>query len=197
MALWCNFSLSPSVYLYGESFMEEDLSPAIRKVLSGEIEAFSEIVEACQGAVYNLAFRLLGDPAEAEDIAQEAFLRAFKNLSFYDSKRPFLRWLLAITYNLSMDYLRRRSREIRAVKAFSALADRQNRNSEPSAMEVQELLGRLEAVDRAIVVLKYWHGFSLKEIGEIVGLGEGVVKVRLHRARLRLADELEKEGWRP
>ena len=64
-------------------------------------------------------------------------------------------------------------------------------------MEVQELLGRLDAVDRAIVVLKYWHGFSLKEIGEIVGLGEGAVKVRLHRARLRLADELEKEGWRP
>ncbi len=177
--------------------MDKDLSPAIRRVLSGDIEAFSEIVEACQSAVYNLAFRLLGDPAEAEDIAQEAFLRAFKNLSFYDSKGSFLRWLLAITYNLSMDCLRRRAREIKAMKAFSTLNDRQNWGLESSTMEVQELIGRLDAVDRAIVVLKYWHGLSLKEIGEIVGLGEGAVKVRLHRARLRLADELKKEGWLP
>ncbi len=177
--------------------MKKDLSAAIRRVLSGEVEAFGEIVEACQGAVYNLAFRLLGDPEEARDVAQEAFLRAFRNLGFYDSRKPFLRWLLAITCNLSLDHLRRRTRERKALKEASILARRGESSSESLKVEVQELLEKLEEKDRAIVVLKYWYGLSCAEIGEIVGLEEGAVKVRLHRARLRLADELEKGGWRP
>ncbi len=177
--------------------MERELGSAIKRVLSGDIEAFGVIVEVCQGAVYNLAFRLLGDPEDARDVAQEAFLRAFRNLSFYDSRKPFIRWLLAITYNLSMDHLRRCTRERKALKEASMLAERRRADPHIQEVEVQDLLECLEDTDRAIVVLKYWHGLSCSEIGEIVGLGEGAVKVRLHRARLRLAEELRRGGWQP
>ncbi|MCS7285956.1 MAG: sigma-70 family RNA polymerase sigma factor [Anaerolineae bacterium] len=177
--------------------MEKDLSPVIQRVLAGEFEAFEEIVEACQKPVYNLAFRLLQDHEDAKDVAQEAFLRAFRNLSFYDSKRPFIRWLLAIVYNLSMDCLRRRTKEKKAMKAASFMARHKSQSFNPSGIEWQELLNKLEEGDRAIVILKYWHGFTCSEIGEIVGLGEEAVKARLHRARLRLADELRREGWLP
>ncbi len=175
--------------------MQVDLNFAIRRTLLGEVEAFEEIVKTCEGAVYNLAFRLLGNPEDARDVAQETFLRAFRNLGFYDSKRPFVRWILSITYNLSIDLLRQRNRERKALKEASILARCQSQNSDPEGAEVQELLDKLEGVDRAIVVLKYWYGFTCSEVGEIVGLGEEAVKARLYRARLRLADELRKGGW--
>lgn len=175
--------------------MEKDLSSAIQRVLAGEIEAFEEIVETCQGAVYSLALRLLGDCEEAKDVAQEVFIRAFRNLSFYNPQKPFFRWLLTITYNTSMDWLRRRSRELKAVKEVSNLARGQSQKHDFNGVEVEELLEKLEQTDRAILILKYWYGLTCSEIGEIVGMEEGAVKVRLYRARLRLAEELRKEGW--
>lgn len=81
------------------------------------------------------------------------------------------------------------------MKKASTLARRQSQRHNFNGVEVEELLGRLEQTDRAIVILKYWYGLTCSEIGEIVGMEEGTVRVRLHRARLRLAEELVKEGW--
>ncbi len=163
---------------------------AVARVLAGETEAFAVLVERHQRAVYNLAYRLLGDPHEAEDAAQEAFLRAYQHLRRYDRSRPFDRWLLAIAAHLCLDWLRRR----RLRRWLPLLPGRPDPRRGPEgealanleAERLQRCLGRLAPEDRLALILKYWYGWSAAEIGRVLGVAAGTARVRLHRARRRL-----------
>jgi len=164
----------------------------VEQALKGDREAFAKLVELYQRPVYNLAYRLLGDPYEAEDAAQEAFLRAFTHLSYYDRNRKFSSWLLSITSHYCIDLLRRRRVRLRALREMARQASTNSHNSpiEPDErQEVQELLGILQPLDKAVVVLRYWYEFSCREIGQILGLTESAVKSKLYRARKALAEE--------
>ena len=168
--------------------MDRDAS-LVEEVLSGNVDSFRHLVDAYKGWVYNLAYRLLGDPVEAEDAAQETFLRAFKNLSSYDRSRPFASWLLSIAHHYCIDLLRRRKAQAHALgqTARNLMANR--RQDETLELEVRELLDKLKEEDRAVVVLKYWYGYDYREISQITGLTESAVKSRLYRARKTLAEE--------
>ena len=80
----------------------------VTRILAGDQESFAELVEVYQRSVYNLTYRMLGDAREAEDAAQEAFLRAYQHLDRYDADRPFKTWLLSIASNYCIDRLRKR-----------------------------------------------------------------------------------------
>jgi RNA polymerase sigma-70 factor (ECF subfamily) len=159
---------------------------------------FTEIVECYERDVFNMAYWMLGDAAEAEDAAQEAFLRAYVKLSSYDSARSsFKTWLLTITSNHCIDRLRKRrvmllsideptffhpaliSREVGPEQATLA--------GERSAL-VQSLLANLTPRYRAAVVLRYWYDMSYKEIAETLETTIDAVKAVLFRARRMLAD---------
>ena len=159
---------------------------------------FAELVECYERDVFNMAYWMLGDAAEAEDAAQEAFLRAYVKLSSYDSTRSsFKTWLLTITSNHCIDRLRKRrvmllsideptffhpalvSREVGPEQAV--LAD------ERSAL-VQSLLTNLTPRYRAAVVLRYWYDMSYGEIAETLDTTINAVKALLFRARRTLAD---------
>ena len=167
----------------------------------GDRRAFGHLVEAFQGPVYNLTYRMLGDPAEAEDAAQETFLRAYRKLDSYDPTRKFSTWLLSIASHYCIDRLRRRrltwlSLEDEALPADAMVShqpgpERRAIQSEQEA-QIDALLDTLSADYRSTVVLHYWYGLSYEEIAETTDSTVSAVKSRLFRARRMLAKRLQK-----
>jgi RNA polymerase sigma-70 factor (ECF subfamily) len=175
----------------------------------GDEEAFTLLVEAYQKPVYNLCYRMLGEPEAAEDAAQDTFLKAYQNLARFDIERPFATWLLSIAAHHCIDKLRRKR-----FPSFSIdedededeqmeIPDRHAPDPEAEAISKQDrehlqgLLQKLEPLDRAAIVMRYWHEASEVEIAETLNLTVPAVKSRLHRARRALASLWEKESTRP
>lgn len=168
----------------------------------GSDEAFTRLVEQYQTPVYNLCYRMLGEPESAEDAAQESFLRAYQYLDRYDLERSFVTWLLSIAAHYCIDRLRRRhfiSVPMDDDEAPFELPDLAAPNPEAETVrrEAQErihlLLAGLDPTDRAAVVLRYWHDFSEAEIAASLSLTISAVKSRLFRARRALAGAWQEE----
>lgn len=166
----------------------------IQEAREGETSSFNHLVTLYQGPVYNLAYRMLGDRMEAEDAAQEAFLRAYQKLDRYDPKRPFRTWLLSITAHHCVDRLRRRKPTAELNEAITAGT---THSPEVTAVRrdteerVKLMLDELKPVDRAAVTLYYWYDCSYEEISGILEITTSAVKSRLHRARRTLAQNME------
>lgn len=164
----------------------------IREAKAGDQEAFRQLVERYQGAVHNLAYRMLGDPEEAEDAAQEIFVRLYRQLERYDPERKFSTWTLAIATNYCIDQLRRRRLQLVPLENIIPWARARDAGPEGEALsresrdEVQRLLKQLPEKYRAPLVLRYWEDLSCAEIAEILGVPEGTVKTQIHRARKQL-----------
>ena len=166
----------------------------LNRAIKGDADAFSEIMEASQKAVYNLCFRMLSNPNDAEDSTQETFLRAYRNIKHYDDKRPFITWLLSIAAHHCIDQLRKRRMTLISTDEDPQI-DLLDLNPGPEVsfgnherqQQVQSLLNTLPAQDRAAVVMLYWYDLSYEEIGEALHLTVSAVKSRLHRARISLA----------
>jgi len=165
----------------------------------GDDEAFTRLVETYQTPVFNLCYRMLGEPELAEDAAQETFLRAYQHLPRYDQKRPFATWLLSIAAHYCIDRLRRRKFSMFSMDAEDEegnsveLPDVDFPNPEHEAItgqtqeRVHEMLKDLDTTDRAAIIMRYWYDYSEKEIAESLNLTVSAVKSRLHRARKELA----------
>ncbi len=169
----------------------------------GDVEAFCRMVEAYQRPVFNLCRRMLGDDDEAEDAAQESFLRAFRALKRYDPGRPFGTWLLAIASHRCIDILRHRRRHPQSSTQQSLDDEQVDQDDGPEErlMRAQRrdaidgLTRSLAPQERAVVVLRYWYGLSYEEIASALSLSVSAVKSRLHRARRTLASRwLEASG---
>lgn len=164
----------------------------VSQAVSGDPAAFAQLVESYQAPVYNLAYRLLGSEIEAEDVAQETFLRAYSHLDSYQPTRSFRTWLLSIAAHICIDQLRHAGvLHIEGLGAYEPTSETQD--PETTALtkerdrELRHLLRHLSPQSRQLIVLRYWYDLSYKEIGRIVGLSENAVKSRLHRARHQLA----------
>jgi RNA polymerase sigma-70 factor, ECF subfamily len=171
----------------------------VEAALQGDQDAFAELVYAHQNAVYNLCYRILGERTEAEDAAQETFLRAYLNLDRYDPSRSFKTWALSIASNHCIDRLRRRRMSFLSLEephpsTLSLSSDEPE--PEHAAMidersqAVQALINDLNPDYRAAVVLRYWYDYSYVEIADILDTTESAVKSRLFRARQALAEKL-------
>jgi len=178
---------------YGQQTEEAVLIEAAK---AGDQEAFRHIVERYQGAVHNLAYRMLGIPEEAEDAAQEIFVRIYRQLGRYDSERKFSTWTLAIATNYCIDQLRRRRMHFVPLENIIPWARARDGGPEGEALsgesrdEMQRLLKRLPEKYRAPLVLRYWEDLSCAEIAEILGVPEGTIKTQIHRARKQLGKML-------
>lgn len=167
----------------------------LARAQQGDDEAFSRLVEAYQGPVYNVCYRMLGNAGDAEDAAQEAFLRAYKAIKRYDPSRKFSTWMLTIASNYCIDQHRRKRLPSFSIEDtptqdvpdtsevgmdFKLIASERQE-------EVQMLLDTLNPKDRAAVVMLYWYDYSYEEIAASLSLTVSAVKSRLHRARRDLA----------
>jgi len=176
----------------------------LKQALKGDDLAFSYLVEAYQRPVYNLCYRMLGNAGDAEDAAQETFIRAYKALHRYDPERKFSTWLLSIASNYCIDQHRRRKLPTFSYDALdSPVIEDKGLGMEALLMQderqeqVTALLENLHPKDKAAVVMRYWYEYSYDEIAAALSLSVSAVKSRLHRARKDLAEawiESQNEG---
>jgi RNA polymerase sigma-70 factor (ECF subfamily) len=175
----------------------ESMSDAglVEVVLNGDPDVFAVLVERYKDAVQNLAYRMLGNTTEAEDVTQEAFVRAYTQLATYKPVHKFSTWLLSIASHLAIDQLRRRrflALPLDDVPFLEWIVD-VGAGPEQTALqgeqqdEIQIYLQRLPSKYRAVIVLRYWYDFSYEEIAQALSLTQPLVKARLHRARELLA----------
>ncbi|HEX8231544.1 MAG TPA: sigma-70 family RNA polymerase sigma factor [Chloroflexia bacterium] len=173
----------------------------VQAALGGDQLAFGELVTRYQAAVYNMAYRMLGDPTEAEDAAQEVFVRAWNQLHTFQLDRRFSTWLLSIASHYSIDLLRRRKPQAPLddvalyVQSDDPEPEELALKSEQSAM-VRQLLNTLPDKYRSVTVLRYYNDLSYDEIARVTGLTESAVKTQLHRARKMLAEEFAQVNGR-
>jgi RNA polymerase sigma-70 factor (ECF subfamily) len=185
----------------------------VASALRGSQDAFRELVRRFERPVYSLVLRMVQDPATAEDLAQEVFVKAFRRLDSYDSRWKFSSWLFKIAHNTTIDHLRRGTPETVPLEAgedddgrgglAAVLAD--DTVEDPRAAAERRDLGR--SLERAIrrlrpdyreaVLMFYVHGSSYQEICEATGQPLGTVKTNLHRARKELAQAMTGLGWGP
>ena len=167
----------------------------VEQTLNGKQEAFAVLVERYKDAVQNLAYRMLSNVTEAEDVTQEVFVRAYTQLATYKPAHKFSTWLLSIASHLAIDQLRRRrflALPLEDVPFLEWITDL-GAGPEQSALageqqdEIQAYLQRLHSKYRAVIVLRYWYDFSYEEIATMLKLTPPLVKARLHRARELLA----------
>ena len=167
----------------------------------GDADAFSYLVEKYQKPVFNLCYRMLGNANDAEDAAQESFLKAYKSLKSYDLARPFATWILSIASHYCIDQIRKKKFQTFSIDddAYAWLEPKDPKMSpELMAMakerqeQVQNLLSHLAPKDRAAVILYYWYAYSYQEIADVLSLTVSAVKSRLHRARRSMALVWEK-----
>lgn len=171
---------------------------SVQAALQGDQGAFGDLVTRYQTAVYNMAYRMLGNPTDAEDAAQEVFVRAWNQLHTFQLDRRFSTWLLSIASHHCIDVLRRRkpSAPLDGVALYI-------QSDEPAPIErvmqseqrdaVRALLNTLPDKYRSVTVLRYYNDLSYEEIARVTGLTESAVKTQLHRARRMLADRMLEE----
>lgn len=184
-------------YTYAQGVSVEVLSDTelVALVLSGTQEAFAGLIERYKDAVQNLAYRMLSNVTEAEDVTQEVFVRAYTQLATYKPAHKFSTWLLSIASHLAIDQLRRRrflALPLEDVPFLEWMTDL-GAGPEQSALvgeqqdEIQAYLQRLHSKYRSVIVLRYWYDLSYDEIATALNLTPALVKARLHRARELLA----------
>lgn len=180
-----------------------DEAALIGRAVAGDAAAWEPLVITHQEAVFRLAYLILGDSDEAEDIAQETFLRAWDNLGRFDRSRPLRPWLLRIAANLANNRRRSAGRHVAAlarawqVEAPSAKVD--SVSVEESSAEhlrseqLWQAVRRLESGDQQIIYLRYFLDLSVSETAETLQTAEGTVKSRSSRALEHLRTVIERE----
>ena len=170
----------------------------IQRADNGDVTAWDPLVLTHQQAVYRLSYLLLGDPDDAEDIAQETFLRAWKYLKRFDATRPLRPWLLSIASNLASNRRRSAGRYLAALmRAFrdeptSTTLEEKNLQH-LQANDLWKAVQTLNLPDQQIVYLRYFLDLSVAETAEVLQVAEGTVKSRMSRALEKLRNVIQQD----
>lgn len=177
----------------GQPWVEE-----VRKARRGDSNAFATLVRSMQRQVYGLCLRLLRTEAEASEVAQETFLRAYQNLDRYDDSRPFDLWVLTIARNQCLDLLRRRQKvRTEDVEDHSHVLQSGEPTLEEGAIarqerkSLEEAMATLSVDDREVLALYYVQKRTTKEIAEVMNVAPGTIMARLFRAREKLRTRMQ------
>jgi RNA polymerase sigma-70 factor (ECF subfamily) len=174
----------------------------VRAVRGGDRSAFAELVDRYQRRLFGLALMMLRDPSAAEDVAQDAFVRAFTHLDSYDERRPFYPWLATIAVRLAQNQLRRRAtataraseREPADLPATSTVDPLGEVVAEERSRRLWRQVAALPSGQRTAVALHYRDGLKVNEIASALGVTSGTIKTLLFRARRRLREALAPVG---
>ncbi len=171
----------------------EDLAD-VERVLAGEVSAFEGIVRRWQGPLINMAYRFCNDRSRAEEMAQEAFLRAYRNLAGWRRDAAFSTWLFALAANLYRSELKRIPAHNVALDDIAELMDKRSHQAEFEAEDRDRIIRRavlaLPEKYRDAVILYYFHEMDVPAASKSLGLPEGTVKARLFRGREMLRSKL-------
>lgn len=176
-----------------------------RLALKGDQRAFAELVDIYQDKLFHMAYRMLNNRQEAEDVVQDTFLRVYKNLDRFDETMKFSTWIYRIATNLCIDRLRRRkpvysldaeSNEYEGLDGYSMIpSDNRTPESELLLSDTQRIIHQaidsLPAKYKSVMVLRYIQDLSLQEVGDILDMPVTTIKTRVHRGREFLRKKLE------
>ena len=176
----------------------------IRQYLDGDKKNFEEIVERYLKIIYNFVYRLIGNEKNAEDITQEIFLRVWKNIKKFDTKKSFKTWIFTIAKNASIDYLRKRKDIIMSTfdnedggnVVLDNIIDEELKPDEIFALAkdkktVELAMDKISIVQKEIIVLKYMNEMSLFEIAEIMDIPLNTVKSHHRRALIKIRNVID------
>jgi RNA polymerase sigma-70 factor (ECF subfamily) len=175
-------------------------SEIISRVLSGDQQAYAGLVSRYQNYVFTLALRFTKNREDAEEVAQDIFIKAYRALADFRGNSKFSTWLYTIVNNTCITFLRKRRLQTDSLdrEGVFEVADSQDSGFSASQVEqkskvsmVNNAIGLLNPDDAEIITLFYKSEQSLEEIAEVLGIGANAAKVRLHRARARLKDKME------
>ena len=183
----------------------------VARALEGEREAFGELVRRYQRPVYGLIVRMVRNPAIAEEIAQEVFIKAYGRLESFDRLRRFSSWLFKVAHNATIDHLRKRRLQTvpleglphEGAQLVDVLAGSEREWPEQVAVRgelalaLERAMETLRPEQREALLLRFRHGLSYGEMAAVMALPLGTIKTHLHRARKRLALSLEGSEWAP
>jgi RNA polymerase sigma-70 factor (ECF subfamily) len=172
----------------------------IEQVLAGKVTAFTHIVDHHKDRAYNLAFRICGNSEDAEEVAQDAFLKVFRSLHGFKMKSSFKTWLYRIVYNTAISHVRIKKKGILSIEDFPAEASDfigHNNSEEDAEREYRKslidfALQKIAEEERGLITLFYYNEMTLEEIAEVTGMTETNIKVRLFRARKKMLEVIEK-----
>ena len=184
--------------------MEVEAGGEVERARSGDSDAFRLLVEQHSRAIFRLAFRMTGNEEDAEDVVQETFLRAYRQLDKYEAQSSFSTWLYRIASNYSLDLIRSRKRHeekrergsvedrdiLQSIAVDSPGPDRLLYGSQVKD-RVNAALNELSAQERTAFVLRHFEGQSIQEIGEALGTGTNATKHSIFRAVQKLRKSLE------
>ncbi|HVW78026.1 MAG TPA: sigma-70 family RNA polymerase sigma factor [Alloacidobacterium sp.] len=196
----------------GDRHLEVDWQLVVKRCLDGDSLAWTELVKAHHRRVYSLCYRFTGSPHDAEDLAQDVFLKIYGNLATFDlAKGSFQTWITTLTRNLLVDHFRR-SKQLRVTDSMDAgwdendeqqiaerLSDPRPTPHEHAAQKelqkmVQQALTKVSPELREAVILRDLQDMDYKEIAQVLRIPEGTVKSRISRGRAELARLLERSG---
>jgi len=170
----------------------------IDRARHGDQAAWLDLVSQHQEGVFRFAYLKLGDPAEAQDVAQETFIRAYKHLNGFDAERPLRPWLLTICANLARNQQRSTGRYWRALRRWleersfeRQLGPKDLGQAARLADRLWRVIGAMAGVDQDVLYYRYFLGLSVSEAAQVLGVAEGTVKSRQHRALERLRQAIE------
>lgn len=171
----------------------------IQSSINGDTQAFTHLVERHQEYVFTLVIRMIKTREEAEEIAQDVFIKVFKSLKDFKGDSKFTTWLYRITYRAALDHIRKNKKREKTNTLLEDITEDnltfiksplETLQEEERKAYIKKCIGQLSESDAAVVTLFYFDELSIREIGKITNLTEDNVKVKLHRSRKRLYDLL-------
>ena len=174
----------------------------INRTLNGDTGAFKFLVEKYRKMVYTLALKITGNKEEAEDAAQEVFVKCYQALSSYNNRASFATWLYRITYNHAIDTVKKNNRKSHVEKGDGGAGQSEMENHsfdekidlKDVRVLLKDAIHRLSADDQVIVILYYYDELPLRDIAEIMGIKENNVKIKLYRIRSKLLELLQSKN---
>ena len=172
----------------------------ISQVLQGDKTAYAQIIKQHQRFVFTLALRFSKCREDAEEIAQDSFIKAFRALPSFKQNSKFSTWLYSIVYTTSMTFLRKKRLDTQSIDDETSLIQLEAYSSDHTVIDVEHkskmqfvnlAISQLSTIDSAIITLFYQGEQSLEEIAQALGMESNTVKVKLHRARQRLREKIE------
>lgn len=167
----------------------------IDRILAGEERCYADLVDRYKSYAYTIALKIVANRPEAEEVAQDAFIKAYHYLKSFNRDARFSTWLYRIVFNTAISYKRKKKLPLEDIENNVVV----NPERADSAMEkndkhvfLAQAMTKLNEADQLAIQLFYIREFSLEEVGELMGQNVNTVKVRIHRARQRLADELKR-----
>lgn len=183
---------------------EQDDYLLVQRCLSGDNSAFDKLINRYKRQVFTVIYRMVRNPTDAEDLAQDTFIKAYRALSGYDPRYPFITWLFKIGHNTAIDHLRANKTETLSMDDDDSSVE--DECFDQKLMEsvdglsdkslIEKALSALPANYREILALRHQQEFSYAEIAQALGIPEGTVKIRLFRARNMMKDKMLALGYR-